>query len=58
MTCPHSLTTEARNTPVSSRTLLTPRLKGMVLLLLAILVWGANWPVMKAGLGHVTPVWF
>jgi len=30
----------------------------MVLLLLAILVWGINWPVMKAGLGHVTPFWF
>jgi drug/metabolite transporter (DMT)-like permease len=24
----------------------------------AILLWGANWPVMKAGLAHVTPLWF
>ncbi|MCK8787732.1 DMT family transporter [Roseomonas sp. NAR14] len=27
-------------------------------LVLAILFWGANWPVMKLGLGHVTPLWF
>lgn len=27
-------------------------------LALAILLWGANWPVMKIGLRHVTPVWF
>jgi drug/metabolite transporter (DMT)-like permease len=25
---------------------------------LAILIWGANWPIMKAGLAHVTPIWF
>nr|WP_282447099.1 DMT family transporter [Azoarcus sp. TTM-91] len=25
---------------------------------LAILIWGANWPVMKAGLEHITPIWF
>lgn len=24
----------------------------------AILLWGANWPVMKLGLGHVSPLWF
>ncbi|GJD65851.1 DMT family transporter [Methylobacterium frigidaeris] len=24
----------------------------------AILLWGANWPVMKVGLGHVSPLWF
>ncbi|WP_207459670.1 DMT family transporter [Azospirillum sp. SYSU D00513] len=32
---------------------------GTVLALVAaILLWGANWPVMKIGLGHVTPLWF
>jgi drug/metabolite transporter (DMT)-like permease len=25
---------------------------------IAIALWGANWPVMKAGLSHVTPLWF
>ncbi|KMO27963.1 DMT(drug/metabolite transporter) superfamily permease [Methylobacterium variabile] len=41
---------------VSSR----PRLRcGPALLLgVAILLWGANWPVMKVGLGHVSPLWF
>ncbi|AWN37144.1 DMT family transporter [Methylobacterium radiodurans] len=29
----------------------------MLLLGGAILLWGANWPVMKLGLGHVTPLW-
>lgn len=24
----------------------------------AILLWGANWPVMKLGLNHVSPLWF
>lgn len=27
-------------------------------LVLAIGLWGANWPVMKIGLGHVSPPWF
>ncbi|QTF10567.1 EamA family transporter [Brenneria izadpanahii] len=31
---------------------------GIILLLLAIVVWGANWPVMKLGLEHITPLWF
>ena len=30
----------------------------MLLLGGAILLWGANWPVMKLGLGHVSPLWF
>ncbi|WP_427184874.1 DMT family transporter [Bordetella bronchialis] len=34
------------------------RLRGYALLGVAIVLWGANWPVMKAGLAHVTPVWF
>src|SRR5450830_1597829 len=33
------------------------KLKGILLLMAAIVVWGANWPVMKAGLSHITPVW-
>ncbi|RYF24915.1 MAG: DMT family transporter [Comamonadaceae bacterium] len=31
---------------------------GVMGLLLAIVIWGCNWPVMKSGLGHVTPIWF
>jgi len=31
---------------------------GLALLLIAILIWGANWPVMKTGLSHITPIWF
>ena len=27
-------------------------------MLVAILVWGCNWPVMKAGLDHISPIWF
>jgi drug/metabolite transporter (DMT)-like permease len=27
-------------------------------LILAIILWGTNWPVMKIGLQHVTPIWF
>ncbi len=30
----------------------------IVALVVAILLWGANWPVMKIGLHHVTPIWF
>jgi len=30
----------------------------MALLLLAIVIWGCNWPVMKTGLQHVSPIWF
>ncbi|RMQ40842.1 hypothetical protein ALQ04_00943 [Pseudomonas cichorii] len=42
-----------------SQSLVTsPKAKGVLLLIMAILIWGANWPVMKAGLEHVTPVWF
>lgn len=33
-------------------------LKGIVLLVVAIILWGCNWPVMKAGLSHITPLWF
>lgn len=33
------------------------KLKGILLLVGAIIVWGANWPVMKSGLSHVSPIW-
>lgn len=25
---------------------------------MAIIIWGANWPAMKVGLNHITPLWF
>lgn len=37
---------------------LSTRAKGTLLLALAILIWGANWPVMKSGLDHIGPLWF
>ncbi len=33
------------------------KIKGVLLLVGAIVIWGANWPVMKAGLSHMTPIW-
>lgn len=30
---------------------------GLVLLGAAIVLWGANWPAMKLGLSHITPLW-
>ncbi|WNW09935.1 DMT family transporter [Pseudomonas sp. DTU_2021_1001937_2_SI_NGA_ILE_001] len=42
----------------TSGPLATPQAKGVLLLVLAIVIWGANWPVMKAGLQHISPVWF
>jgi len=32
--------------------------KAMIVLFFAIVIWGGNWPVMKAGLDHITPLWF
>jgi len=29
-----------------------------MLLALMVFVWGANWPTMKMGLHHITPLWF
>jgi len=31
--------------------------KSILLLIVAIVIWGANWPVMKSGLSHITPIW-
>ena len=28
------------------------------LLAAVVLVWGANWPILKVGLGYITPLWF
>jgi drug/metabolite transporter (DMT)-like permease len=36
----------------------SPQAKGGLLLAFAIIIWGANWPVMKLGLGHISPLWF
>lgn len=44
--------------PDARRSLLSTRTQGIALLMVAILIWGANWPVMKTGLAHVTPIWF
>jgi drug/metabolite transporter (DMT)-like permease len=43
---------------ISGFGLLSTQAKGLLLLMLAILIWGANWPVMKTGLSHITPIWF
>ena len=32
--------------------------KAVVLLALLVVIWGANWPIMKIGLGHIQPLWF
>ncbi len=44
----------------AGRAVQTVRARGGSVLLLggAILLWGTNWPVMKLGLGHVSPLWF
>ncbi|MBX9634991.1 MAG: DMT family transporter, partial [Magnetospirillum sp.] len=28
------------------------------LLIAVVVVWGANWPILKLGLAHTTPLWF
>ncbi|MEP3348414.1 MAG: DMT family transporter [Marinomonas sp.] len=38
--------------------LLSPQTKALCVLFVAIIIWGGNWPVMKAGLNHITPFWF
>lgn len=32
--------------------------KALIALFIAIIIWGGNWPVMKLGLDHITPLWF
>ncbi|TXR53872.1 DMT family transporter [Reinekea thalattae] len=36
----------------------SPKTKALLILFFAILIWGGNWPVMKTGLNHITPIWF
>ncbi len=36
----------------------TPPGRAYLLLLALILLWGANWPIMKVGLQSITPLWF
>lgn len=36
----------------------TARTGAIASLVVAIVLWGANWPIMKAGLSHATPFWF
>ncbi|PPC78822.1 EamA family transporter [Pokkaliibacter plantistimulans] len=54
--------TEPRYSPAATlphwRPQLSVQSRGLLLLSLAIVVWGANWPVMKAGLSHISPIWF
>ncbi|SMF33286.1 Permease of the drug/metabolite transporter (DMT) superfamily [Tistlia consotensis] len=35
-----------------------PRRRAILLLLGIVLIWGANWPIMKVGLGYIPPFWF
>jgi drug/metabolite transporter (DMT)-like permease len=32
--------------------------KALLVLFAAIFIWGGNWPIMKTGLSHITPLWF
>jgi drug/metabolite transporter (DMT)-like permease len=34
------------------------RRSSVLLLVCLVVVWGANWPIMKIGLAHITPLWF
>jgi drug/metabolite transporter (DMT)-like permease len=34
------------------------RQKALLVLALLVAIWGVNWPIMKIGLGHITPIWF
>ncbi|HTO53045.1 MAG TPA: DMT family transporter [Myxococcota bacterium] len=34
------------------------RERAYLLLALLVVIWGANWPAMKAGLAYITPLWF
>ena len=36
----------------------TLRTGAVASLVVAIVLWGANWPIMKAGLSHANPIWF
>ncbi|MBY4733003.1 DMT family transporter [Cupriavidus pauculus] len=44
--------------PASAATPAANSLKSFLPLIGAVLIWGGNWPVMKFGLSHVSPLWF
>jgi|SRR5690349_2066644 len=44
-------------TRVGNATAPSSRYSGALLLGAAIVLWGANWPAMKLGLSHITPLW-
>ncbi|EME69874.1 DMT family permease [Paramagnetospirillum caucaseum] len=33
-------------------------MRAAILMVLLVLVWGGNWPIMKMGLTHIQPLWF
>lgn len=58
---PQRLHSIEASSPLTCTTYCSPisaKVKGAIPLILAIVIWGANWPIMKAGLSHVTPLWF
>lgn len=55
---PVSATSSLPTTHLQRTAGLSAQTKGVVLLGFAILIWGINWPVMKAGLSHIGPYWF
>ena len=34
------------------------RLQAYLLLAAVVALWGINWPIMKAGLNYISPLWF
>ncbi|WP_316977685.1 DMT family transporter [Shumkonia mesophila] len=36
----------------------SPERRAYLLLLAVIFLWGINWPIMKAGLAYISPLWF
>ncbi|MDO6564545.1 DMT family transporter [Amphritea sp. 1_MG-2023] len=52
------LNTLNRHLKIDSLPQLSATTKAMLVLFVAIIIWGGNWPVMKAGLDHITPLWF
>lgn len=37
---------------------LSPERRAYLLLMAVICLWGVNWPIMKAGLAYISPLWF
>ncbi|MDX9862386.1 MAG: DMT family transporter, partial [Rhodospirillales bacterium] len=36
----------------------SPERRAYLLLIAVIFLWGVNWPIMKAGLAYISPLWF